>query len=266
MLHSVASDVHLHPSPAARVDCPSGVPEAIAPQPPQCTLRSPKSSRHRVKESGVACSLHAPRRTHRRHRLGKVHDRPSPRGARRRRRRRGSDRARSAGAGLAGARGDRRRVRRGDAAPRRLAGSRGARRRACSATRRRSRGSTRSCIRPCAPSRRAASPRRSLPTPMPSSSTTCRCSSRRASTTRGSSSSWRTPLPRCACERLVGLRGMSPADAAARIASQVPDEARLRDRRRGHRHRGHRSTTRSARSTSCGRVSTSTCARRAERV
>ena len=29
-------------------------------------------------------------------------------------------------------------------------------------------------------------------------------------------------------ERLVALRGLSPADAAARIASQVPDEARLR--------------------------------------
>jgi dephospho-CoA kinase len=29
-------------------------------------------------------------------------------------------------------------------------------------------------------------------------------------------------------ERLIGLRGLSPADAAARIASQVPDEARLR--------------------------------------
>ena len=29
-------------------------------------------------------------------------------------------------------------------------------------------------------------------------------------------------------ERLIGLRGLNPADAAARIASQVPDEARLR--------------------------------------
>ena len=135
---------------------------------------------------GVASSMHAPRRAHRRHRLGKVHDRPPPRRSRRRRRRRRPDRARCAAAGLARARGDRGGVRGGDAACRRLAGPRRARARGL---RRRRRREAAERDRPPRRARRVgsgASPRRSPRIRTPSSSTTCRCWSRRASTTRGS--------------------------------------------------------------------------------
>ena len=63
-----------------------------------------RTSRHPMRHIDVASSMHAPRRAHRRHRLGKVHDRPPPRRSRRRRRRRRPDRARRAAAGVAGAR------------------------------------------------------------------------------------------------------------------------------------------------------------------
>ncbi len=185
------------PSPSGGSDAsrgPSSDPQVALKKPPRFRTADAAAS---VSASAMASSNHASRRAHRRHRLGKVHDRPPPRRSRRRRRRRGPDRARRAAARLAGARRDRRRVRRADAAARRLAGSRGARRRG---VRRSRRGETAERDRAPGGARGVgAAVRRGVRGPIraPSSSTTCRCSSRRGRTIRGSSSSWRTPPPTC---------------------------------------------------------------------
>ena len=110
--------------------------------------------------------------------------------------------------------------------------------RASSATWMRSAGSTRSSTPPCVSSRLRRIRRGARRRPR-------RCRRLRRSAARrgaqratpGSSSSSRTHPPEVRLRRLVELRGMSEADAAARIASQVSDDARLADRRRRHRHR-----------------------------